>query len=190
FGGKKEEEKVAFYTELLEALLRFVEPNTVVALVGPGFWKEEFYEVLKEKAGELSARTTLLNASNAGIAGINEVLKTEVSIKGLGEAKVKVETEYVEKFFAEIAKGGNVVYGLSEVAYALEIGAAETLLLLTTLLRKKEFEKLLKDARKTRCRIVTISPEHEAGRRFSAIGGIGALLRYRVEYMPGPGENR
>ncbi|MEM3396093.1 MAG: mRNA surveillance protein pelota [Thermoplasmata archaeon] len=181
YEGKKEQEKGSFYEEVLEALSRVVEPSTVIALLGPGFWKEEFYAFLKEKARDLGARTTVLNASNAGIAGINEVLKKEVNIKGLSEAKVKLETEYVEKFFAEIAKNGNVAYGVNEVGYAVEIGAAEVLLIITTLLRKKEFEKILKDAQATRCKIVAVSPEHEAGRRFSAVGGIGAFLRYKIE---------
>ncbi|MCX8174361.1 MAG: mRNA surveillance protein pelota [Thermoplasmata archaeon] len=181
FEGKKEQEKGAFYAQVLETLERVVEPNTVVVVLGPGFWKEEFYELVKERVADLAARTTVLNASSGGIAGINEVLKKEITMKGLSEAKVKVETEYVERFFAEIAREGNVAYGINEVNYAVEIGAAEVLLILTTLLRKKEMEKILKAAQATRCKIVSISPEHEAGRRLSAVGGIGAILRYRIE---------
>jgi len=178
---EKGEEKEKFYEEVLSALLRIVQPSTAIAIVGPGFWKEELYELIKEKAPEIAGRTTLLNASNSGIAGINEVLKKDVNIRGIKEAKAKAETEYVERFLSEIARDGNVVYGYEEVARAVEIGSAETLLILTTLLRNKEFEPLLRSAQATRCKIVAISPEHEAGRRFSAIGGIGAFLRYKIE---------
>ncbi len=180
FDTKKENEKVQFYEEVKETLLRYVEPNTVVAIIGPGFWKEEFLEYLKAHAKEIAEKSTVFTASNSGVAGINEVLRKELNIRGLNEARVKIETDFVERFFMEIARNGNVAYGFSEVARAVELGAAETLLITIDLIRKREFDSVLKNAAATRCRIVAINTQSDAGRRFASIGGIGALLRYKI----------
>jgi protein pelota len=172
--------KTEFYAEILKILLANTQPNTVIAILGPGFWKEDFLGYIKENAKQIAERCTLLSASNAGLAGINEVLRKDIALRGLNEAKVKIETAYVEQFFAEIARNGNVVYGIQEVQRAIEMGAGATLLICDRLLRKAELSTLLKNAGATRCKIVVISTAHDAGKRFMAIGGIGLFLRYKI----------
>ena len=81
-----------------------------------------------------------------------------------------------------IARGtGLVAYGLEEVQRALNYGAVEQLLITDTFLRKYEgADGLIERAKGMRGEVVIVSTEHEAGERLQALGGIGALLRFRI----------
>jgi protein pelota len=85
-----------------------------------------------------------------------------------------------------IATDGPVAYGPGEVATALKGGAVETLLVADETLRrgreagKEDIDGIMEAARSTGGEVVVLSVEFEPGRRLERLGGVAALLRYRI----------
>ncbi len=71
---------------------------------------------------------------------------------------------------------------------ALQYGAIETLLISDEKLmasrvgeeEEKEIESLLRDVERKRGKIVVFSTEFEPGKRLNGLGGIAALLRFKI----------
>ncbi len=120
------------------------------------------------------------SAGCGGRPGIQEVLKRGALERIAQDARVGVETRLVEELFRGISKETLASYGIKEVERAAEIGAVKDLLVTYTFLQKYSPDRLLESVKKRGGRVMVISPEHEAGERLDAIGGIGALLRFPV----------
>ncbi len=80
----------------------------------------------------------------------------------------------------EIAREGLYAYGPEEVGTAVQSGAVETLLVTDELSRSREVEGLMRQVEERRGRLMVVSTHHDAGRKLRALGGIAALLRYRI----------
>ena len=172
-------EKNDFYSRIL-TMIEQVKKGPIV-IVGPGFAKEEFYSFVKEKKPALLKDVAVMGTGDAGMNGIHEVLKKGVT-KFVENTRVAVETKIVESLFEEIAKNGNFAYGFDEVKNALDTGAVETLLVTDKLVRTKKADELLEKAKKTSSKFMIISTVHEAGKKLEGLGGVGALLRYKMDY--------
>jgi len=173
------DEKNDFYSRIL-TMIEQVKKGPIV-IVGPGFAKEEFYSFVKEKQPELLKDSAVMGTGDAGMNGIHEVLKKGVT-KFVENTRVAVETKIVESLFEEIAKNGNFAYGFDEVKNALDTGAVETLLVTDKLVRTKKADELLEKAKKTKSKFMIISTVHESGKKLEGLGGVGALLRYKMDY--------
>ena len=93
----------------------------------------------------------------------------------------------VNELCEQIAKEGNATYGMKEVTYAAESGAVKELFVSDKLLRTlheqgkyAELDVLLRQVDKTGGTIFIISSLHEGGQKLDGLGGVGALLRFRV----------
>lgn len=170
-------EKNDFYSEILEKLEQIKKGPVII--LGPGFAKEEFYSFAKEKKLELLKDSAVMSTGDAGMNGIYEVLKKGV-VKAVENARVAIETKIVEKLFEEIAKNGNFAYGFDEVENAVDSGAVETLLVTDKLVRTKKADQLLEKAKKTKSKFMIISTIHDSGKQLEGLGGVGALLRYKI----------
>jgi len=170
-------EKNNFYSKVLTTLEQIKKGPVII--LGPGFAKEEFYSFAKEKKLELLKDSAVMSTGDAGMNGIHEVLKKGVT-KIVENTRVAVETKIVESLFEEIAKNGNFAYGFDEVENALDAGAIETLLVTDKLVRTKKADGLLEKAKKTKSKFMIISTFHEAGKKLEGLGGVGALLRYKI----------
>ncbi len=166
--------KGKFFSEIFDVIKEW---DGKIVLAGPGFAKEEFKKFLEEKGIE-KARIFVDSVSHVGSAGLSELLKRKTLEKIAKESRISKEAEVVEKFFEEIAKNGNVVYGESETIKALEIGAVETILVSTVLVEK--YLHVLELAEKMHSKIFLISNSHPAGERFYHFCGIGAFLRFKI----------
>ncbi len=60
------------------------------------------------------------------------------------------------------------------------LGAVDQVLLADTLLRDAEVMDLVSKAESMRATVIVLSSEFEPGERLVALGGIAALLRYRI----------
>ncbi len=98
-----------------------------VIIGGPGPTKESFakgnylHHMIKKKL--LGIKDT----SYTGEYGLRELVNRSTDL--LQKTAVVKEREIMEKFFGELQKGGNVVYGFKETMKALQIGAVDTLLI-------------------------------------------------------------
>lgn len=173
----KKDEKKDFYKEVLNKLEAIL--NGLLILLGPGFAKEEFLDFGKSRNPDLFTNCYVAAAGNAGMTGIQEVLKKGIGSEALEKSRVAYETQIIERLLEEISKEGAYSYGFDEVKDSLKAGAVEILLVVDALLRKKMIEDILDLANRTRCKVVIISEVHEAGKKLSALGGVAALLRYK-----------
>ncbi len=153
-------------------------------LAGPGFTKQDFLTYLKEKYPEFSSKVVICDTSSIGIRGFVEVLKRGVMDKVIGELRIAREAKIMDKFMEEIAKDGKAVYGLEEVRKAYEYGAIEILLVSDKFLsderEKWDIDNFLSNVEKTGSRVIIMSSEFEPGSRLDALGGIGAILRFKI----------
>lgn len=182
--GKEEEKDYLsttreFYADVARKIIetRAREGITSTILCGPGFAKEKVLKILNEKR----IKDLFVEPSGCGgRPGIQEVLKRGAVEKVLGENKAAVETRLVEEVFSRIAKDSPAIYGSVEVQNAAKIGAVETLLLTYTYLQKHNPDRLIETVKQHRGEVHVVSPDHDAGERLDAIGGIAALLRFPV----------
>jgi protein pelota len=80
----------------------------------------------------------------------------------------------------EIAKCGLAEYGAAEVKKLLDAGAVVRLLITDELVRNGEAEALLEAAKRTNADYAIVSTSHEAGKKLKGMGGVGALLRFKL----------
>lgn len=104
------------------------QPNLVGIIVGgPGYTKNKFvegdflYHELRKKV------IAILDTSYNGEYGLRELVDRAKDI--LQNLELTQERELVQRFLKELVSDGPVTYGEKEVRYALQIGAAETVLL-------------------------------------------------------------
>ena len=129
------------------------------------------------------------SVNNGGTAGIYEALRSGVLLRAAAQSRVIEETETIEEIMKRLGKGENTVaYGLVEVENAVNLGAAEKLVIADLLLRDADdvqrlcLEKLMHEVERRKGTITVISTEHEAGTKLTALGNIAALLRFPTKY--------
>jgi len=174
--GRAEEE--AFFDEVLMALRDYRPEGAPLLVVGPGFAKERFLAHARAKQPALVKGAAVEATGQAGMAGVHEALKRGSVERVAKDSRVARETALVERFLEALGKGGLVAYGADEVRRAAEMGAADVVLVADHLVREGPGVAFLDLARGTGAQAHIISTLHEAGQRFDALGGVGALLRY------------
>jgi len=185
-GGKyvegREEKKKEFYSKLLKLLQEEAKKEGVqtVILGGPGFEKKNFVDYAKGQKIDITFQ--LVDTGNEGKGGVHEILKGGALEKTIGEARIAREAKLLEKLMAEIAKGGLAAYGKKEVAAAVEMGAVEVLLVLDKKLREDRsgVEVLIDKAKQMNAEFHILNSGFEPGQKLDGLGGVGALLRYRI----------
>ena len=169
-----------YFGEILSVVRTNMEKNPILVVVGPGFTKDHFIKYGKDKEPQLFEKCLVHGTSYSGMNGIQEAIKTGVIEQIIKENRVVFETCLVEKLFVEIKKDGLATYGEQEVKNALINGAVERLLIIDVLIRKEIGEELLNLARQNNSQFTIINTMHEAGKKMEGIGGIGALLRFKI----------
>ena len=181
-GGKMYEQRTDddYYLEVIEKIKQLVTEGVPLVVLGPGFAKETLVSMGRQRAPEAFRKVFLYHTGQAGMAGVHELMKKGMGAEILEGSRVAQETNMVEKVLEEIAKEGMVAYGPNEVQAAIRAGAVETLLVLDPMLRARDMEPLLKSVESSRGKVMVVSEHHEAGRKLEALGGMAALLRYRM----------
>jgi protein pelota len=93
-----------YFGEILSVVRTNKDKNSPLVVVGPGFTKEHFIEYGKEKESLLFEKCFSHGTGSAGMAGVQEAIKTGVVEKITKENRVVFETQLVEKLFEEIKK--------------------------------------------------------------------------------------
>jgi len=186
---KKTENK--FYLDIIKNLRTYYDKYKIeqIVLASPAFWKEDLLKVIEKKEPELKKIITLATCSSFGKNSINEVLKRAEVKKVIEQERAIKEFNIVEELFKEISLAGKGVYGFKNVKNAVESGAVKDLLITDDLIHNKrqegtfdELNELMKMADQTAGIIHIISTDHEAGEKLKGLGGIGAILRYKISY--------
>lgn len=169
-----------YFGEILFVVKTNKSKDTMLVIVGPGFSKDHFINFGKEKEPQLFENFITHGTGQSGMNGIHEAIKTGVIKQITKENRVVFETTLIEKLFEEIKKSGLATYGEKEVKNAIINGAVERLLITDVLVRKTEGEDLLKLAKQANSEFTIINTQHEAGKKMEGIGGVAALLRYKI----------
>jgi protein pelota len=100
------------------------------------------------------------------------------------ESRIGREASLIEDLMREIAMDAKAAYGMDDVRNAQGMGAVETLLITDELLRTERegasIDDFLKEVEHSQGRIVVFSTEFEPGKKLDSLGGIAALLRFKV----------
>jgi protein pelota len=171
--------QTAYFDEIL-GKLRTMHLGEGLVLVGPGFARENFLEFLRARDRTLAQRVYTQGASQSGMHGIHEALRSGMGAKVIGESRVEYETALVERLLEAIATNRPCAYGRAEVTEAVDAGAVEMLLVSDVVVRDLEIERLMHDVESARGAVVLMSHHHEAGLKLEGLGGVGALLRYPI----------
>lgn len=180
--GKQYEEKPqadTYHAEIAEKLAPLMEPGMPLVILGPGFEKETLSEDLKKSGA--GWRIYVYQTGQTGMAGVNEVLRKGMGADVLRDSAVGEEMEAVERLMTEISKpDGLATYGTREVMDAAVSGAVDTLLILDSKVREQDEDELVRAVESQKGKVIVVSSQHDGGRTLAALGGTGAILRYRL----------
>ncbi|MEM2978976.1 MAG: mRNA surveillance protein pelota [Methanomassiliicoccales archaeon] len=181
-GGKMyaQEETEDFYGEVIEKIRQVHSGDMPLVILGPGFAKEALLAEGKRRAPDIFSKAFLFHTGQSGLQGIHEIMKKGLGSEVLKDSRVAEETKLVEEVLMEIARDGKVAYGPKQVEEAVLAGAVRVLLILDSILREKKVEVLISKVEQSKGTVVIVSDRHEAGKKLEALGGMAALLRYKL----------
>lgn len=181
--------KASFYEDIIKLLEQYDERYKLdfIIVASPAFWKEELFKVLKNDL--LRKKLIQATCSSVDERAIDEVLKREEVQTALRQERSSKEMIFVEKVLEAISKKGAVVYGVKATEDAAIAGAVATLLVTDTLIQKlrqantfARIDSIMRTVDKQKGTVVIISGEHIGGKKLDGLGGIAALLRYKLSY--------
>jgi protein pelota len=171
----------------LQELIQRLPENTRIVLVGPGSTKDKLAEYLQNKVPQSKGRILIEHVSTGTVAGIHEALNRGIVERLASEIRLNREIRLMDEVMKNLGKDtGKTAYGWNNVVRAVQFGAVETLLVLDKLFREAEpdyrrkLENIMRQVEKQAGSIELFSAEHEAGKQLEGLGGLVALLRFRL----------
>ncbi|HTY52794.1 MAG TPA: mRNA surveillance protein pelota [Methanomicrobiales archaeon] len=157
------------------------EVTGTVVIAGPGFVKDEAAKYLKAKIPDLADRCITVETRRSGRGAVTEALGKGVLERITGDIQLKREAGLLDLFLERMGKGEPVAYGRAEVEEAVRAGAAGQVLVIDEMVRNRKVADLLEQAEKTRAKVTVFSSLFDPGQQLAALGGIAAVLRYRLK---------
>lgn len=177
---ESENKEKEYFGNIISIVKTHKDESAPLVIVGPGFTKDHFAAFGRDKYPELFDQCILHPAGNAGMNGVHEAVKSGVVEHIAKENRVVFETKMVDQLFQEIKKNGLASYGSEEVKYALQNGAVDRLLITDELVRSETGDNLLQLAQTNQSDFTIVNTMHDAGKKLQGLGGIGALLRFKI----------
>jgi protein pelota len=176
------------FAELADVLKRMdVE---AILLAGPGFTKQDALDHLEDAAPQVAETVQTVDTASVGERGVHEVLKRGAVDRVQTETRISREAELIDELMERIGEGAKAAYGVHEVRRAAEYGAVETLLVLDERLREEragegdwdlDVDDVVESVERQGGEVTVFSHEFDPGRQLGNLGGIAALLRYRLD---------
>lgn len=186
--GEYARPRAELFAELTEVLSR-LDVDAII-LAGPGFTKADALSYIEENAAELTEQITTVDTSSVGDRGVHEVLKRGAVEDVQRETRIASESELIDELMARLRDGHTVAYGPEQVSKAAEYGAIEQLLVLDERLRLErtgegdwdiDVDDVVEMATQKGGEVTVFSSEFPPGQQLANVGGIAALLRYRLD---------
>jgi len=187
--GEDARDRSELFADLASALSH-LDVDTVL-LAGPGFTKDEARQYIERNSPEVAEQFgATVDTSAAGDRGVHEVLKRGAVEEVQTETRIAEEAETIDELTERIATEGAATYGIESVAEAADYGAVEELLVLDDKLREEragegewdvDANEVIETVEQQGGSVTVFSSEFAPGNQLSALGGIAALLRYRLE---------
>ncbi|MDG5777653.1 mRNA surveillance protein pelota [Haloarculaceae archaeon H-GB1-1] len=176
------------FAELAEVLQR--QDVDAIILAGPGFTKQDALDYIADEAPDLVDKITTVDTSGVGDRGVHEVLKRGAVEEVQDETRIAEEADLIDELMRRIGEGAKAAYGPEKVAEAAEFGAVERLLVLDEHLRAErsgdgdwdvDADEIIETTEQKGGEVTVFSGEFDPGQQLANLGGIAALLRYRLE---------
>jgi protein pelota len=176
------------FEELAEILKR-LDADAII-LAGPGFTKQDALEYVEDNTADVAERIQVVDTASVGDRGVHEVLKRGAVDRIQEETRISKEAELIDELTERIAEGAKAAYGIDAVQKAADFGAVETLLILDERLRVEragdgewdvDVNDVVENVEQQGGEVTVFSHEFDPGQQLSNLGGIAALLRYRLE---------
>jgi protein pelota len=175
--GAETDTRTAFF----EALLTHIQPlSGPLIIAGPGFIKDDFVKFARSRSCPCIDRAVVVETRRIGRGAVQEVVGKGALEKLMDDLQLSREVKMMDEVLLRISQEGAVAYGMKEVGEAIGYGAVEQVLIADSLLRDAPVMRLIEEAEAMRAAIVVLSSEFEPGERLVALGGIAALLRYKL----------
>jgi protein pelota len=184
-GARPREE---LFDELAEVLGRMAVDAVILA--GPGFTKQDALSHIQEHDPDLADLVTTVDTAGVGDRGVHEVLKRGAVDEIQTRTRIAEEAELIDELTAGIATDGEVAYGPRAVAEAADYGAIDHLLVLDERLRSErgpdgewavDVDRVIETTEQKGGEVTVFSGEFDPGQQLRNLGGIAALLRYRID---------
>jgi protein pelota len=175
--GGETETRTGFFDAVAKSIAEISGP---LVIAGPGFIKEDFVRYAKNKNSTPAGRAIVVETRRIGRGAVQDVIGAGTLEKLIGDLQLSREVRLMDEVLLRIAQDGAVAYGGQAVATAIGYGAVDEVLLADSLLRDQTIVPLIENAERMQAKIVVLSTEFEPGERLVALGGIAALLRYKV----------
>jgi len=186
--GEFARDREELFEELATVLSRM--DADAILLAGPGFTKQDALKHVQDSFPELADRIRTVDTSSGGDRGVHEVLKRGAVEEVRDETRISQEAELIDELTTRIASDEPVAYGPTSVEEAAEYGAVETLLVLDDRLRQEragegdwpiDADRVVERVEQQGGDVVVFSGSFDPGQQLSNLGGIAALLRYRID---------
>lgn len=185
-----------FYEQILQAILRFVNFESIKCLIiaSPGFTKDQFFEYMWDQASkrELKQLTEnkqkfLVTHSSTGFKhSIKEILSNPEIQAKLEDTKAVQEVKIWNKFQEMLYSAPNqAIYGLKEIAIANECQAISHLMISDSMFRsndllvRKQISRLIHEV-KFYGDVKILSSMHLTGQQLNQLTGAAAILKFEV----------
>lgn len=152
-----------------------------LVVAGPGFVKDDFARFLRSRLPDIAGRMVIVETRRAGPGAVQEVIGLGTLEKIHEDVQLGREVRAMDELLLRIAKDLPAAYGKEEVTRAVDYGAVEELLVSDSLLRDGDIARLLDIAELQDAAVVVLSAAFDPGRQLEGLGGIAALLRYRIQ---------
>ncbi len=170
----------SFYSEAAKKIEESVKKDQKAIIGGHRFCLERLKKYLKKDL-------VFVDVSSTGKTGLNEIIKRGYVERVIGEDRLGKEAETVEKLLEEISKNRRYAYGFDEVKKAVEMNSIEKFMITDKKVKDSKmsgnFKKINDMMRKISSKkgdIMIIKSSEEPGEKLDGLGGIGAILRFKI----------
>jgi protein pelota len=186
--GEYAQPRTQLFAELTDVLAR-MDVDAII-LAGPGFTKQDALEYIEEEAPKVAELITTVDTSGVGDRGVHEVLKRGAVDEVQAETRIAEEASYIDELMERIGEGHEAAYGIENVMEAAEFGAVDELLILDERLRAEragegdwdvDANDLVETVEQKGGSVTVFSNEFDPGQQLKNLGGVAALLRYRID---------
>lgn len=190
-GGKRGDirtsESVAksFQQQVAKEILAATSTKLPMILCGPGHARERLRNVILDQDPTRTIR--LVSTSMPGRSGANEIIRDGLADELLSEHAISKEIKMLEEVWLRLSKDGAIAYGEKQLSRAMNEGAIETLLVSADKLRDPEalidgtpLAQWVEAIHDIGAELVQCSSDHDSGEQLNNMGGVIALLRYKL----------
>ena len=157
-----------------------------MVIFGPGETKRRFLNYLREKNESYQNKGIVIadGIETAGEDGIYVFLRSEAMKDLMSSSKIAMVSTILDRVMQQINNGEKkYAMGIKEIKYAHSLNAIDALVYSDKVfseIKEDEFIKLLNDMEYNNVKIFATDSTTDIGLRVSSLGGIIALLRYRI----------